>query len=199
MFKRYWFAIKEGFRLRQNLKSFLSDPNKSINALSEITPERLDQHAIAILILDFDGVLANHGADKPLPEVEHWLKSLSQTIGEQRIAILTNKPTLARIQYFAKYFPSIHFVQGVRKKPYPDGILEVAQYRGLPPHRVLLVDDRLLTGMLATCLAYSQGWYFRRPFANYWRHPFKEGFFSLLRSLERWLLILLDGSTAQDN
>lgn len=185
MISRWWFALKNGFALRHHLKSFLKDPNKSIQSLTEITAERLDQNEIAILILDFDGVLANHGADKPLPEVENWLRTLSHVIGEQRIAILTNKPLAARLRYFAKNFPGFHVVQGVRKKPYPDGILEVAQYRGVPPHRVLLVDDRLLTGMLATCLAYSQGWYFRRPYSNYVRRPIRESFFTFLRVLER--------------
>lgn len=187
MIKRWWFALKEGFVLRKQLKNFLIDPSKQINSLTEITAQRLDQQNIAILILDFDGVLAGHGASQPLPEVENWLTTLSQTIGEQRIALLTNKPIHPRLQYFAKHFPGIHVVQGVRKKPYPDGILEVANYRGLPPHRVLLVDDRLLTGMLATCLAYSQGWYFRRPYSNYWHRPLKESFFSFLRCLERAL------------
>lgn len=185
---RWWFAIAQGWAHRKRLKSFLTDPEKRIKALEEITPERLDKANIAILVLDFDGVLAGHDAPQPLPEVTKWLTNLSQNIGEQRIAILTNKPKAVRIAYFAKHFPSIAFIYGVKKKPYPDGLLEIANYKGVPPHRLALVDDRLLTGMLATCVAYTQGWYFCNPYHQYRRHFFKEVFFSVLRGLERLAL-----------
>lgn len=187
---RWIFALYEGWRNRKQLKKFLSDPVCRIESIIEITGKKLDKANAAVLILDFDGVLANHGADRPLPEVEAWLKQLCLEIGEWRIAILTNKPLPKRKAYFAKYFPLIHIVQDVRKKPYPDGILEVAKYKGVDPHRVVLVDDRILTGMLATCLSFSQGWYFCRPYCNFWRRPVKELFFSFLRVVERWVFRL---------
>lgn len=187
MIQRCFFALKQGFKERKKLKTFLNDPTKQITSLSEITAERLDNANIAILVLDFDGVLAPHGALEPLPEAAQWLRRLSMVVGETRIAILTNKPHPARLRYFSEHFPSIHVVQGVRKKPYPDGLLEVIAYRGVPPHRVMLLDDRLLTGMLATVLCCCQGWYFRHPISNYKASPIKEGFFSLLRVMERWV------------
>lgn len=187
---RWVFAVYEGWRQRKQLREFLVDPAYRVESLNEITGKKLDEANVAVLILDFDGVLANHGADQPLPEVETWLKQLCLEIGEWRIAILTNKPLPKRMAYFAKYFPLIHVVQGVRKKPYPDGIIEIAHYKGVEPHRVLLVDDRILTGMLATCLSFSQGWYFCRPYANFLQRPIKELFFSLLRVVERWVFRL---------
>lgn len=187
---RWWFTLYWGWNKRKELKRFLTEPNYQIQSVFEITAKRLDDAGIAILVLDFDGVLANHGADKPLPDVEVWLRQLCYEIGELRIAILTNKPLPVRIDYFTKQFPLIHVVQSVRKKPYPDGILEVANYKGVPPHRVVLVDDRLLTGMLASCLAYSRGWYFRHPYQNLRRRPIKELFFSTLRVLERCIFRL---------
>lgn len=185
--KRWLFAVKQGWIERKNLKRFLVEPAKQISHLSEITPEKLDGSNIAILVLDFDGVLAAHDAPIPSPEVERWLRQLTQHIGEQRVAILTNKPKKERLRYFKQHFPCIHMVVGVRKKPYPDGLLEVINYKGVPPHRVALVDDRILTGMLASCLTYSQGWYIRKPARNFWAHPFKETFFSILRMVERWV------------
>jgi hypothetical protein len=182
---RWWFAIRNGWQQRKQLRQFLINPQKQIHALSEITLEKLEQANIAILVLDFDGVLAGHDALEPDPDALLWLQKLSANIGEQRIALLTNKPKPERLRFFSQHFPSIHVVQQVRKKPYPDGILEIANYRGVAPHRVVLVDDRLLTGMLATCLAYSQGWYYTPPRTNYWKHPFKEMFFGMLRGLER--------------
>lgn len=182
---RVWYAIKEGWQQRKALKRYLTEPALRVSALSELSPERLDKDHIAVLILDFDGVLAWHDAREPLPEVERWLRGLCQTIGEQRLALFTNKPKPERMAYFQKQFPSIYWVHGVRKKPYPDGILQVAEYKGLPVHRVALLDDRLLTGMLSVCLAYARGYYFVRPYQNYLRHPLKESFFSSLRWIER--------------
>jgi len=185
---RICFAIKEGWKNRHRLKQFLKDRSKQIYQLNDITAEKMDAANIAILILDFDGVLAAHDALEPTQEVHEWLTRLALAVGEQRLAVFSNQPKLARMQYFKRHFPSVHFVTQVRKKPYPDGILEVAAYRGLAPHRVALLDDRLLTGMLATCLAYSQGWYYVHPRQNFCRHPFKESVFSLLRTLEKMMV-----------
>lgn len=188
---RWWFAIKNAIKLRKQLKTFLSNPALQIHDLSEITLEKLDEAKVAILVLDFDGVLASHNAPLPSKEAQLWLAKLCQNIGEHRIALFSNKPKPERIQYFADKFPSVFFLQGARKKPYPDGLEMIAQYRGVPVHRLLLVDDRLLTGMLATCLAYTQGWYFKPPKTNYWGNPIVEAFFSFLRVFERLLIRLI--------
>jgi len=185
---RVWYALKQGWRQRKALKRYLTMPAQRVSALAELTPERLDKDNIAVLILDFDGVLAWHDAKVPLPEVERWLKGLCQTIGEHRLALFTNKPKPERMAYFQKQFPSIYLVHGVRKKPYPDGISQVAEYKGIPVHRVALLDDRLLTGMLSVCLAYARGYYFTKPYHSYLRHPFKESFFSGLRCIERFVI-----------
>ncbi len=186
--KRWFFALKEGWLHRQELKAFLSDPNKRITSLTNITVERLEKANVAVLVIDFDGVLAPHGAVTPSPEAEKWLRHLSHNLGEQRLALLTNKPFASRLRYFAEQFPSIYVVTGGRKKPYPDGLFQVAEYKGVEMHRVALLDDRLLTGMLATCLSYCQGYYFCNPCRNVWRHPIVELWFSFLRMIERLLL-----------
>lgn len=184
---RWWFAIVEGFRHRARLRAFLKNQNLQIHDITEITTQRLDAANVAILVLDFDGVLAGHDAKEPLPKAHAWLKALSLQIGEQRIALLTNKPKPQRLRYFSEQFPLIHVVRGERKKPFPDGLKEIIRYKNVPPHRVLLVDDRLLTGMLATCLAHCQGWYFRPPCRQFWHAPIRESFFSLLRTVERFV------------
>lgn len=187
---RWWFAITMGWKHRKELNTFLVDQHKRIDHLSQITPKMLDDANVAILALDFDGVLAPHGALKPLSENEIWLRNLCQTIGEQRVVILSNKPNLHRRQYFLTHFPMILFMEGVRKKPYPDGLEIIAEYKGVSPHRLALLDDRLLTGMLASCLAYTQGYYFINPCRKGWKRPITENFFSFLRIMERGLVRL---------
>lgn len=182
---RWFFALKAGWRNREELKRFLRDPDKRVGSLAEITPERLENANVGVLVLDFDGVLAPHGAMEPLPQVKAWLRNLSNHIGEQRIALLTNKPFSSRLAYFTQEFPSIYIAHVRRKKPYPDGLLQIAEYKGIERHRLALLDDRLLTGMLATCLAYTQGLYFYKPYRNLLRRPITETFFSFLRIVER--------------
>lgn len=185
---RWWYAIRHGWVHRKILKTFLNERKKQIFNLKEINADKLDAASVAVLVLDFDGVLAPHGESIPLPENEAWLKALSQKIGEQRIVIFSNKPNVKRKNYFAQHFPMILFLEGVRKKPYPDGLGIIAEYKGIALHRIALVDDRLLTGMLASVLAYAQGYYFIKPYRNFWRRPIRETFFSFLRVMERaWI------------
>jgi len=185
--RRWFYAIYHGFKNRHALATFLACPSKRVATLTELTAKRLDADNIAILVLDFDGVLAPHGAKVPIEAAQKWLQSLVNNLGEQRLAILTNKPIPARLAYFANQFPSLYIAHGVRKKPYPDGLLQVAEYKGVPIHRLALLDDRLLTGMLATCLAYCQGYYFTHPYRKVSKRPVVELFFSALRGMERFI------------
>src|SRR4029078_5475879 len=127
---RWFYAIKQAWLQRKNLKSFMVNQAKQIHSLEEITAQRLDNANIAILVLDFDGVLAAHDSMEPSEEAKNWLKKLCLEIGESRIAIFSNKPKSARIAYFTEHFPSIFMLYGVRKKPYPDGLMTIAEYKG---------------------------------------------------------------------
>ena len=75
-------------------------------------------------------------------------------------------------------------MSGVRKKPYPDGLLKIIQDEKIDPKLVCLIDDRLLTGILAAELAGTQAILITKPLSNFERHFFKECFFSILRALE---------------
>jgi predicted HAD superfamily phosphohydrolase YqeG len=106
------------------------------------------------------------------------------------VFILSNKPTEERKSWFNNRHPGIRFISGVRKKPYPDGLDEVIRIAGVQPHEVTLLDDRLLTGVLATCLAGTEVVYINAPYVDLAGNPFKESFFILLRTVERVLLSL---------
>jgi predicted HAD superfamily phosphohydrolase YqeG len=156
--------------------------NQQILALA---PETLRLEGVQALALDFDGVLAHHGAPVPIPEAIEWLKKCVAVFGGDRIFILSNKPTEERRQWFAGHFPDMRFISGVRKKPYPDGIAKAAQLAGVQPATILMVDDRLLTGCLAALLAGARPCYIRAPYASYRHRPLAELFFRLLRMGER--------------
>jgi len=173
-----------GFRHRHELRRLL-DTTPYNSSILEINPEELLSSGFAALALDFDGVLAGHGALVPLPEAVTWMKRCEALFGGERIFILSNKPTDARRQWFAENFPAIRFISGVRKKPYPDGLYKTGELAVVPLSSIMMVDDRLLTGCLAALVAGATPCYIRRPYISFKTRPFAELFFWKLRILER--------------
>lgn len=179
-----------GFRHRSALLSLLRETPKSCRILS-LDPEQLKSSGISALALDFDGVLACHGAPEPLPEAVAWLKRCQTVFGGERIFILSNKPTEGRKAWFIEHFPAFRFISGVRKKPYPDGLYKTGELAGIPLSSILMVDDRLLTGCLAAINAGARPCYIRTPYVSFSNRPLAELFFKLLRSGERVFVSLL--------
>lgn len=158
------------------------------NQLIRHDPDQLAEAGIQVLALDFDGVLAPHAADQPLQEVITWLQQASEVFGRDKIFILSNRPFGPRIDWFNQHFNGIRFISSVRKKPYPDGILRISELSSVPPDKILMVDDRLLTGSLSALLAGARVCYIRNPYQNFRQHPISETFFTSLRKLERVLV-----------
>ena len=184
---RFVFSVKALLSERKVLKSFLSNPALTKNSVLEITPEFLNENGIQVLVLDFDGVLAPHNGAALLPEVMDWLKALEKS-WTQPILIFSNKPSLAREQYFKAHFPKIGFLKDVARKPHPEGLLNLQKMSHVHAEAILMVDDRLLTGILAAVLAGCRGLLIRKPYQNFKAHPLKETFFHLLRCLDRLLV-----------
>ena len=179
-----------GVHYRRALRRLLDSTPHNSNIL-ELTPEILKSSGIAALALDFDGVLAHHGAPAPLPETIAWMRRYQTVFGGDRMFILSNKPTEGRRRWFAEQFPQMRFVGGVRKKPYPDGLKKTGELAGVPLSSILMVDDRLLTGCLAALVAGASPCYIRRPYISFQHRPLAELFFMLLRKAERIFVRLL--------
>jgi predicted HAD superfamily phosphohydrolase YqeG len=179
-----------GFRYRHPLADLLrtTPPGQTI---LELDPEQFAATGICAIALDFDGVLAPHGAAVPLPETIAWMTRCAAAIGGERMFILSNKPTDERRSWFADHFPTLRFISGVRKKPYPDGLLKTAQLADVPPAAILMVDDRLLTGCLAALHAGARPCYIRTPYASFSHAPLAETVFALLRRTERYFIRLV--------
>ncbi|WP_086488414.1 YqeG family HAD IIIA-type phosphatase [Thioflexithrix psekupsensis] len=154
----------------------------------QLTPDDLNRLNISVLALDFDGVLAAHGETQPTPELIAWLKTMVAHLGNAHVFILSNKPTPERVAFFAAHFAGVRVIAGVRKKPYPDGLKTIMDITQQPASAILLVDDRLLTGVLAACIAQTQIAYITHPHCNFNRRPVQESFFWSLRFLERRLM-----------
>lgn len=173
--KRHWRALKQ----------FRRDKQWHAQCILDIHLITLKDRGIETLVLDFDGVLANHGAPQPLPEVVHWLDQAT-SIFQKQLYILSNKPNETRQQYFAAHYPDIRFIAGVRKKPYPDGLEKIIQQSGTAPEHIALIDDRLLTGVLATLITGCKAVWITKAYRRYSDRFWHEVFFNCLRLLEKW-------------
>ena len=179
-----------GVRHRSRLRRLL-DETPASNCILALDPGTLKSSGIAALALDFDGVLAGHGAPAPLPETVEWMGRCEAVFGGERIFILSNKPTEGRRQWFANHFPNLRFISGVRKKPFPDGLHKTGALAGVPLSQILMVDDRLLTGCLAALVAGARPCYIRQPYASFSHRPLAELFFMLLRRAERRFVTII--------
>lgn len=183
MLARIYYALKNSIKYKYQISLVLEQ--KAVDSVDYITKSFLVKQKIKCLILDFDGVLASHGElEMPLEKFE-WLQKLIGNFPEVKIYILSNKPNKQREHYFRQHFPSINFVSGVRKKPYPEGILKIIQLSKTNPENCIMVDDRLLTGILAAILASVQPCLIKKPVRNFQKRFIKESFFAFLRWFER--------------
>ena len=183
-------AFSLGVQHRRQLRRIL-DETPANTCILTLDPEALKSSGISALALDYDGVLAHHGAPAPLPEAVNWVKRCEAVFGGNRILILSNKPTEGRRQWFANHFPAIHFISGVRKKPYPDGLHKTGELAGVPLSQILMIDDRLLTGCLAALVSGVRPCYIRQPYISFKQRPLAEFFFILLRRIERFFVTVI--------
>jgi predicted HAD superfamily phosphohydrolase YqeG len=179
-----------GIRHRRRLRRLLDETPAGTSILT-LDPAALKSSGITALALDFDGVLAHHGAPAPLPEAVEWMVRCEAVFGGERIFVLSNKPTEGRRAWFNDHFPSLRFISGVRKKPFPDGLHKTGALAGVPLSQILMVDDRLLTGCLAALVAGARPCYIRQPYVSFSQRALAELFFMLLRKAERGFVAII--------
>lgn len=179
---RMLFALTQGIRHRRELRRLQKN---AIACPSAISLEKLHNQGVRVLIWDFDGILSAHGALTPVAAMQPLLAMSEKLFGENRVFILSNKPLPARHAYITEHYPHIHFIYATKKKPYPDGIFDILALTKLPAAAHCLIDDRLLTGGLASILSGIRMVYCRHPFRDFHARARAEIFFTVLRTLER--------------
>lgn len=182
LLKRIYFTSRMAFRYRHEL-ALISHRSRPHYQLLHLSLLDLKAQGISVLVLDFDGVLAAHGENKPFEELSEWLQECTKIFSH--VFVLSNQSPSRRLAYFECYYPQIKYLTEVRRKPYPDGLEKILALTGQPAHAVMLADDRLLTGALAACITHVQFTYVTRPYCNWSKRPVQEFFFTLLRFLER--------------
>jgi HAD superfamily phosphatase (TIGR01668 family) len=182
------YALTMVLKHRKALRAFRRDPVLQSQSVLALDPVALRAQGVKILALDFDGVLAAHGEQTVSSEIGNWLHHCIQVFRAGHVFIVTNKPSQQRADYFEQNFSGVEFIFPKRKKPYPDSIVYILQKTGVNPNELLVVDDRLLTGILATIIAGVRGCYITKPIINLRHRAVSELFIMSLRLFERWAL-----------
>lgn len=187
MIKRIIFALKMGWRYRDRLREFEKNQTLQVKSLGDLNLSLLKSQGIKVLALDMDGVLVPYGQTQLDPGLIIWLKDCMEH-WKYQIYIYSNKPNAARKNYFLNNFPGIGFIAHVRHKPYPDGIYQIMDKTKVAAFEILVVDDRLLTGILAALIAGAKAKWIIKPTISLFKSPGMELYFIFLRALERLAL-----------
>ncbi len=180
MIKRILFSIKQAVKYRYALQALPFEKN-----ITSIDWLKLNQSGIRAIVLDFDGVLAADDELEIHQDVYDVLRNIKIIFGEH-VYILSNKPKQERQDFFARDFPDISFVIA-KKKPYPDGLEKIIAQKNYHAREVMLIDDRLLTGGLASILAKTKCIIIEQPYISCSKNFFREAVFMTLRAIERFL------------
>lgn len=184
---RIFFTLKKFWKNRYILAQYLSNPAFQAKNIYQLSLKDIKKQGIEVLVLDYDGVLAPHGVNELEPKVLDWLKRCSDIFGEGRVYVLSNKATMVRKEYFREQLPGIIFFKATRKKPYPDGLSAILSEASIQSKEMLVVDDRLFTGILAAVLVGAQGIFITKPTIDFFQHGIQESAFVFLRLKERAL------------
>lgn len=181
MLSRICYAMRMCWKYRAQLRKYVTDPALQLPTIHDLNKNDLPALGLKALIIDYDGVMAAHGALQPRADVVQWL----QKFAEYPMFVLSNKPLPERLAYFQSNFPHMHFVIAPRKKPYPDGVQEIIRLSNLEPQQILLLDDRLATGIVVAIDTGVQARWITRPYIDLVQRPVQETWFIMLRTLER--------------
>jgi len=187
MMLRYIYTVQQFIVHRKILQQYATDPQLQSPTILDIAPQQLYAAGIRTMVIDFDGVLTAHAMPVPDPMVEQWLAACVACFGREQVFILSNNPIKARQEYFAADKNRAQLFISRRKKPFPDSLHAISQQCGRNPSEIMVIDDRLATGILAAIIAGTKAIFITRPCVNFAAHPVREGFFMTLRKIEQFL------------
>lgn len=184
MLAKIIYTIQQAWSRRYQLKRYLQDNQLQARSLADLDLAQLQTLGISTLVIDFDGVLAPHAGIAIESQLEHWLKASCEIFADN-VFILSNNPTNSRKKYFAENYPKVKFIVAPQKKPYPDGINLIIAATECTPNSLLMIDDRLFTGILAAEIAGVKACFITKPIINLARHPLVEISTAGMRVFER--------------
>ena len=118
-------------------------PTILTDALTDITPDLLEQHGIRLLMLDFDNTIVPYTTSVPEPLMEQWLLDMRQT--DIELCVVSNSKK-DRVKIFCGNYgiPCITHAN----KPFTKGIRECLAKFHIPAAEAAIVGDQIYTDTL---------------------------------------------------
>ena len=113
------------------------------DALTDITPDLLEERGIRLLMLDFDNTIVPYTTSVPEPLMEQWLLDMKQT--DIQLCVVSNSKK-DRVKIFCEKY-GIDCITHA-KKPFSKGIRECLAKYGVPASEAALVGDQIYTDTL---------------------------------------------------
>ena len=114
------------------------------DALTDITPDILEERGIRLLMLDFDNTIVPYTTTNPTAEMEKWLADMN-CLPDIQLCIVSNSHN-DRVPKFCRE-RNIAVITHA-KKPFPKGIHECLQKYNIPAKEAALVGDQIYTDTL---------------------------------------------------
>jgi len=113
------------------------------DALTDLTPQWLQQQGIRLLMLDFDNTVVPYTTDTPTPQMLAWLEEM--TASDIQLCVVSNSHK-DRVKIFCEKYgiPCITHAN----KPFSKGIRECLVKFEVKPEDCALVGDQIFTDTL---------------------------------------------------
>ncbi len=122
-------------------------PNRITDALTDLTPQFLEQEGINLLMLDFDNTIVPYTTSEPTEQMAAWLKTMAESNIPMCVVSNSHKD---RVKVFCKAY-GIDCITHANK-PFSKGIKACLARYQMPPQSCALVGDQIFTDVLgANC------------------------------------------------
>ena len=112
-------------------------------ALTDVTPDLLEERGIRLLMLDFDNTIVPYTTSTPEPLMEQWLLDMKQT--DIQLCVVSNSKR-DRVKVFCQGYGMDCITHA--NKPFSKGIRQcLAKYR-MRPKYAAIVGDQIFTDTL---------------------------------------------------
>ena len=118
-------------------------PRIIVTALPDITPELLEDHDIALLMLDFDNTIVPYTTNIPSESMEKWLKEMASS--NIQLCVVSNSKS-DRVRVFCGKYGIACITHA--KKPFAKGIRQCLEQFHIRPEQAALAGDQIFTDVL---------------------------------------------------
>ena len=115
-------------------------PTYKTKELTDLTPEKLTEQGIRLLMMDFDNTIVPYTTNEPTEKMDEWLRTMSAS--QVQLCVVSNSRS-GRVQKFCEPYGIPVIIRA--KKPGTRGIYEALARFGYAQDEAALVGDQIFT------------------------------------------------------